>query len=428
MVDVVRVREFLGTACDADVPLDRLDISYVQAGPRGPERLLLSGPGRNGEPLRVTARRVNVVKGPQLEAAINARPIAATSPTGFLQAALYAPALELLFQIFPVDDHLPTLPTAVDPSAMRPILESALAPAGAQVRLRRVVARVMRYKPGRKCLLRYQLSWAGAEQVGLPGVVWARLSRRAKFERICENLPRLRSVAAEIDFELPAPLGILPDLAMELFSPVSGVPLFTLVHRDDFPALCRRVGEGLLRFHGLRVAMTETFDVEAQVARLEENAIEFACMLSSERGRITALARELSDRLRRATPSPPRLIHRDFHGDNILVGDWGLVLLDFEDCAMGEPADDVGSNWAQLTWHMRKAATSALPEAGRRAFLDAYLAKAHPATARCLPTYAAMHCFLYAHQCLRHPQDARRYQDAAAMLAACEAVLEHGLR
>ena len=151
-------------------------------------------------------------------------------------------------------------------------------------------------------------------------------------------------------------------------------------------------------------------------------------MLSSERGRITALARELSDRLRAATPSPPRLIHRDFHGDNILVGDRGLVLLDFEDCAMGEPADDVGSNWAQLTWHTRKAATSALPEAGRRAFLDAYLANADPATARCLPTYAAMHCFLYAHPCLRHPQDAGRYHNAAAMMAACEAVLEDGVR
>ena len=76
-------------------------------------------------------------------------------------------------------------------------------------------------------------------------------------------------------------------------------------------------------------------------------------------------------RLRAAAPSPLRLIHRDFHGDNILVAGGRLALLDFEDCAMGEPADDVGSNWAQLTWHVHKAgARNAGPAAGRQAFLD----------------------------------------------------------
>ena len=111
------------------------------------------------------------------------------------------------------------------------------------------------------------------------------------------------------------------------------------------------------------------------------------------------------------------------------IGDGGLALLDFEDCAIGEPTDDVGSNWAQLTWHMQKAgAASTLPAAGRQAFLEGYFAGGATTTAACLPTYAAMHCFLYAHQCLRHPQDRARYRDGAAMIAACEAVLEGGLQ
>ena len=151
--------------------------------------------------------------------------------------------------------------------------------------------------------------------------------------------------------------------------------------------------------------------------------------MPAERERIEVVKRELTARLRAVAPSPLRLIHRDFHGNNVLVADGRLVLLDFEDCAMGEPADDVGSNWAQLTWHEQRAREQrALPEAAKRAFLEGYLEAADPTTAACLPTYAAMHCFLYAHQCLRHPLEPARFDDARPMLAACEDVLEQGLR
>ena len=51
----------------------------------------------------------------------------------------------------------------------------------------------------------------------------------------------------------------------------------------------------------------------------------------------------------------------------------------------------------------------------------------YAATAARVPTYAAMHSFLYGYQCLRHPQDPARFEDAEAMLGVCEHVLEKGL-
>ena len=426
--DLANVRAFLRASCDDDVPLDQLEVSYVQAGPEGPVRVLYEGPGRNGGVLRLTARRVKAAKGPALETAINARCARPVASTGFVQTAFYAPALDLLFQVFPTDNRLPSLPVAVDGAAMAPVLESALAPHAAGSRLQSVTARVMRYKPERKCLLRYDLAWCDGAPAAAPRVVWARVARRAKFERTRSILPRVHPLSARLGFELPEPLGVVPDLAMELCGPVPGVVLFALVQRAEFPALCRGVGEGLCRLHALPVEVEEVLDVATQVVRLEENAVAFRWMLPAERERIAAVERELTARLRARAPSPRRLIHGDFHGDNVLVTDGRLVLLDFEDCAMGEPADDVGSNWAHLTWHVQKAAArSALPESGRRAFLEGYLKDADPSTAACLPTYAAMHCFLYAHQCLRHPLDPR-YDDARAMLTACENVLEQGLR
>jgi hypothetical protein len=428
MPDLAAVREFLHSGCSAAVPLERLEATYIQAGANGPTRLLYETEEANGQVLRLTARRVGAAKGRRIEAAINARAPRPPESTGFKQSALYVPALELLFQVFPADEALTSLPIAVDGSAMKDALHLMLAGRDSGARLRQVAAHVVRYKPERKCLLRYDLTWASRDSAQQPAVVWGRVARRSKFERTRTILPRLHATAMGIGFHLPDPLGVIPDFAMELFGHVPGVALFSLVQDDHFPALCRRTGEALRRFHALRVDVDDVFDVGAQVKRLTENATEFAWMLPAEAERIAAIEREITRRVIAEPRSPLRLIHRDFHGDNILVSDGGrLALLDFEDCAMGEAADDVGSNWAQLTWHVHRAGPrSAGPAAACRAFLDGYLEAADGPTMNRLPAYAAMHCFLYAHQCLRHPRDAARHDDAQAMLAACERVLDRG--
>jgi hypothetical protein len=427
MADLASVRAFLRTACDSSVPLDRLEATYIQAGADGPTRVLYEMPAGNGT-LLLAARRLRPTKGFQIEAAINARTWRPHAFTGFTQPALYAPALELLFHVFPADADLPGLPAAVDGSAMAPTLTQLLAERVAAAHLRSVAVQVMRYKPGRKCLLRYDLAWDGDDRLQLPSVAWARLARRSKFERTRYVLPRLRAADGDVGFDLPESYGVVPELSMEFFGPVPGVVVFARVQDDDFPAICRRVGSGLRRFHALPVHVEDTFDVQAQTTRLTENAQEFMALLPGHAARIADIERELRTRLC-ARSAPLSLIHRDFHGDNILISDAGqLALLDFEDCAMGDPADDVGSNWAQLTWHVHKAgARRAGPAAGREAFLEGYLAIADGSTTSRVPLYAGLHAFLYAHQCLRHPRDVARHEDALEMLTACERVLERGL-
>jgi hypothetical protein len=144
MPDLGSVRTFLRAWCDADVALDQLEASYVQAGRFGLVRVLYQGPGRRGEVLRLSARRVEAATGPHLEAAINARGAGSTALTGFSQAARYAPAMGLLFQVFPTDDRLLSLPVAVDGSAMTIVLEAALAHIAGGARLQTLETRVMR--------------------------------------------------------------------------------------------------------------------------------------------------------------------------------------------------------------------------------------------------------------------------------------------
>ena len=210
---------------------------------------------------------------------------------------------------------------------------------------------------------------------------------------------------------------------------VPGVRLFTLVETAAFPRLCAQLGAALHDFHALLVVLDAERDPAEDVAVLRQSAEEFAWLLDAEAGRIRALTRRLAAALTAVPPASRRLVHGDFHGDNVLVDGDRLALIDLEDCAMGDPADDAALNWAQLTWHALTAAERSpyLPETGRDAFLHAFLARAEAVTAERLPVRAAIQCFLNAYQSVRRPQDPDAIADAQLLLGACEHVLERGL-
>jgi aminoglycoside phosphotransferase len=398
------VRTVLAPWCeDGDVALDELRIRHIKPSANGSLRALYEAPGPGGQVLRLAARWADPGEGRRLAARLNDR-WPGDGVSGFSRPGIYSPALGLLFQVFPADLRLPSLPAAIDPGAMAPVLALAL---GGDVR--EVAVDVLRYKPERKCLLRYRL---GAE------VVYARISRQPNFDRAADNLRRIREADGGGGFDLPLPLALVEEMGMELFSHLPGVPLFTLVDEPAFPALCARTGAAVHAFHALPVTLEAQLDRDADFERLRESTADFAWLVPEQSARTRALAQQVTGWLQDTPPAPARLVHGDFHGDNVLVDGERLGLIDFEDCAMGDPADDVALNWAQLHWYAAKGRGD-----GRRAFLDAYLRRTDPGTAARLPVRAALQCFFNAYQCARRPQDPERFEDMEIMLRACEDVL-----
>src|SRR5439155_1642784 len=117
IADLASVRTFLRRWCDTEVALDRLEVSHLTVGPDGPRTALYEGPGPGGQVLRLVAQRVEPAEGRRLEAEVNRdyRRSGAPAAAGFVQPAIYAPELHLLFQVFPADgrlgaaDHFPAL-------------------------------------------------------------------------------------------------------------------------------------------------------------------------------------------------------------------------------------------------------------------------------------------------------------------------------
>jgi len=420
ILDVERVRPFLRGLCDPGGPPERLSVDRVTVGDGGPLRVLYEAATSRRVSL-IAAQRVAPEEGPELEERINQR--CRTSVSGCAQPAAYAPALGFLFLVFPADPCLASLPTAADGLSMSPVLDAVLGPRHAGRRVCAVDVEAVRYKPGRQCVLRYDVTWAG----GLTEILFGKVAEQARFERAREALGRLGAVGDELLFRLPTSLGTVPSLCIELFAPMHGLALSDRSEADDFLDLCRRAGDALHELHDLPVALPSERDLATQLTRLTDAALTLTWFLPARAERIETLRRALPAGLETAAPARMRPIHGDFHMDNVLVSGTRLGLVDLEDATMGDPADDVGWAWAQLTWLAIKAGsrTSAL-QAGRRALLSAYLARTDTETAARVPLHAALACFLFAARCLCHFRRPARHAQAEALLAVCEALLEQG--
>src|SRR5205823_7101472 len=212
---------------------------------------------------------------------------------------------------------------------------------------------------------------------------------------------------------LPTSLGTVPSLCLELFAPMHGVALSDRSEADDFPDLCIRAGDALRELHDLPVVLSSERDPSAQLKRLTDAAVTLAWFLPARAERIETLRRALRVGLEAAAPARMRPIHGDFHMDNVLVSGTRLGLVDLEDATMGDPADDVGWAWAQLTWLAIKAGSrTSARQAGREALLSAYLARTETETAARVPLYAALGCFLFAARCLCHFRRPARHAQA----------------
>ena len=91
--DVERVRTFLRAAGATPAGIERLEVSYLSAGPRGVIDVLYEGAGPGDEVVRLAARPMAPAEGKKVAAMLNRRHRGGPRATDLPHAALYAPEL-----------------------------------------------------------------------------------------------------------------------------------------------------------------------------------------------------------------------------------------------------------------------------------------------------------------------------------------------
>ena len=294
------------------------------------------------------------------------------------------------------DSEMPFLRHALDPERVRHHFEReriGLEEAEGRLDVRGV--RVRRYRPGRRCLIEYDL------EVQRPGAPSERLLLlgKARAKGLDTRTYTLQRALWAGDFGehgadrvcVPEPVGIVPAFQMWMQRKVPGVPATERLARPGGVALAARIAEAVHTLHRSGPPPRRRHTMADELAILHERLPRVAEQHPRWTRRIARLL-DACDRLGETTPEPHLApIHRDFYPDNVLVDGERLYLLDLDLYCEGDPAVDAGNFIAHLTEQSLRLLGD--PDALRdreAAFEDAFVARAGEAARPAVRAYTLL--------------------------------------
>jgi|GEM_PF-497845 len=281
----------------------------------------------------------------------------------------------------PSDPTLPTLSLAADAAHITTALRAL-----GQVTAHVTDARVVRHKPGRRCLVRYDVAGlereapvAGGAHVGRrapaigaadtggaaaapskpPIVLFGKLFASARGPRVLAVHTHLHAAQRADGPRLPEPLGYLDDSGVVLLGAVPGVPVTARLRAGDV-ALAARIGAALGALHASPAPLERRHDPDDELAPLAARVARLQAADERVGRRAQAALAQLEAAAPRARDWRHQPVHRDLHPEQVLVAPDGRIgFVDLDDAALSEPALDVGNFVAHLVWLGCTTATAA---------------------------------------------------------------------
>ena len=306
------------------------------------------------------------------------------------------------------DARMPLLARALDPAEVERALCRLAGWEGAVVRSIRAV----RYKPGRRCLIEYDVELPSSAVVTLVAKARARGADRETFELLRELHRRGFDERSADRISVPEPVAVVPELGLWLQRKVAGVPATDGLAGATGVALVRRLAHAVHKLHAADVP-----------ARREHTMAHELDILHAGLGRLAARRPEWAQRLERLLSACDRLgaatpaaracgIHRDFYPDQALLDGERFYLLDFDLYSRGDPALDIGNCIGHITEQALRTCGNPDALADREVALEERLVELAGAHTRpALRAYAlltlARHIYLSAQRDERQPFTAR---------------------
>ncbi len=260
------------------------------------------------------------------------------------QSPLFFSEPGCLVEFFPADSNLPALATAADPVQMAGLL--ALGDGADSRQPISSNIEVLRYRPGRSCVLRYRAKRkSGSEDVIVkvypPGPGAATVSQK---------LALLRAAQLPHGVIFPRPLKFGEDDHLVVMEPVPGTNLNDLLRpksREDAAGYITTVALGLAGLHSMNVDVGGAWSVANEF----EQIVRRARRLRPIAPQLAEGAEHLLDRIAplvSANPQPMCLIHGQFGPSHIFLSGSQMAVVDLDTAGFGDPAIDLGNFTAVL--------------------------------------------------------------------------------
>jgi hypothetical protein len=246
------------------------------------------------------------------------------------------------------DPAMPFITLALDPAYLQPRLQSLAAPGGEELELRAI--RVTRWKPGRRCLIEYDL--AGRDVKTGARTLIGKVRAKSFDASTCALAKQLAEYGLEPDsadgVSVPAVLGALDECHMWLQQKVSGIPGWQALTAPNGLQVARRIGGAIAKLHRVLPPLPRKHSIADEIAGLHRALDEIRRLRPEWDRRLWAVERACELLAATVTQTCVSGVHRDFYHDQVIVDGDRIWLLDLDLAAEGDPAVDAGNFTAHL--------------------------------------------------------------------------------
>ena len=257
------------------------------------------------------------------------------------QSVAYLPALDMIVWRFPADPVLSHLWELFDPALVAAYLPSAYRSLDGQhdenVHSEYIMApsaKALKYRPEVRCTARVDLQTTSLVAKSFCGDEGATVySRMLYFWEQAHAEPG--SIA------VPQPLGYVPEIKTLWLAYVEGDSLQNVISGTNCGQYLAKVALGLTTIHQSNFAKLDVITISDLLEEFikKTGKLSRACPLYADQ--LEALAHTMQTRADHLSPAPHRVIHGDFHIDQLLVQGKDVVILDFCGLAWGDPEQDL---------------------------------------------------------------------------------------
>ncbi|AFZ25409.1 phosphotransferase family protein [Cylindrospermum stagnale PCC 7417] len=238
------------------------------------------------------------------------------------------------------DIKMPFLSAAIDPLQVQDSLSHYLSTAQ-NTHLEKI--EVIRHKPGRRCLIEYELINDYGQKITLIGKVRAKGIDFNSYE-LQKSLWEAGFAGDSIDgISVPEPVGIIPEWQMWLQRKVEGVTATQLLIEKNGFIWAERIAEAAHKLHKTNIPPRCSHTMTDELKILHERIPLVMKQYPQWQGRLERILAECNY-LANNTPAPKCCgIHRDFYPDQLIINHQRLYLIDLDLYCEGNPALDIGN-------------------------------------------------------------------------------------
>ncbi len=267
-------------------------------------------------------------------------------PTDFGPSLIHLDDQGMVVWAFPNDPVLHALPDVTDSARVKKHFPYPSLPAGFTAKeISAVDVEIINYRPELRCTVRYKLV-GKTSAMTIYGKSFAD-NCGAEIYRRLERMWQLSQQSGS-DFPMPRPLGYNRETQTIWQEEFPGRPLAEIINRDNYAALISDAVKRLAFIHQSDVPTSARITIENHLEEIQKKTAKLVQAFPAVKDSLSKTVELLERRLSKLPAANDCVIHGDFHLRQLMVHDNQVALFDFDEFAIGDPAQDLANFIADL--------------------------------------------------------------------------------